>query len=431
MASKSSLSIFPIKPLDVMAFCVGVGVWFSLRLVGVVTAGELMIAAFLPFLLAQHGAPFWGKRMNQIVGVSVLYVIGIAFANLINGTQLHLAIRGLARPAFVGMITLFFAYVASQSPKSMFFFWCGSLLGAMKNLVTGNPLESLESNVFVYQLQPFLTSLCLVLAFLVYQRSRPFASAIFFLYGGVALLEGARSFALACFAASAAIFFIWFYKSRGHRTVRVTKGRLAVLAVAGIFGGCVLFYGYGYIVKQGWMGEQQLQKYKEQTSTVYGETPWGLLLAGRLDVMTFAKIVADNPLFGIGSWPDVSGYMISAARDLGMSLSESKMQKLGYAGGSRGAGHSIFLGAWGQHGIAGAIYWLFVLFAMVKVFFYFFRLDNRLTALFMYPFVFLAWAWMFSPWGTLERMLFGMFLGFYAVFSESRSGRPSLGSPAR
>ena len=410
-----------------MALAVGFGTWISIRLVAVMTLAEFMMAAFIPILLIQGGLPFAGKRFNQLIWISILYFVGIIVVDLVNGTAFYLSIRGLARPIFIVMITVFFGYLAYYSPRSLFYFWAGSVIGAVKNFLGGPGGESLASNVFVYKIQPLLTSLAMVAVYLVYRRSRLGASAVFFLYGCASMVRGGRSFSLVCFGAAGSIFLIWFFKSKGHRQVRLTTGRIIGILLVGLIGIFSSFYIYSFVVKQGWMGQQQLGKYHNQTSTIYGETPWGLLLAGRLDVLALSKAIIDRPVFGHGTWPDIGNYVIEASRDLGQEIPRDLLEKMMMEDGGRGSGHSIFLGGWMQHGLFGAIYWIFVAYVIYKMYLYYFRQDSPVSALFMYPFFFSLWALAFSPWGTLERMVFGMFLGFYLVCDQMPRAHASGG----
>ena len=122
----------------------------------------------------------------------------------------------------------------------------------------------------------------------------------------------------------------------------------------------------------GWFGEESRLKYERQTN---GDSSLvGLLMGGRMD--SFCGLIAcvDKPIIGLGPWAMDDGYYVGEFlskyandEDYHRFLELEKFkQRYGIAGLSLIPCHSFITEFWLWYGIFGLIFWLYVVYALVR-----------------------------------------------------------------
>ena len=158
----------------------------------------------------------------------------------------------------------------------------------------------------------------------------------------------------------------------------------------------------------------------EQSETIFGASPLGLILAGRPQFYGAVLGVMDRPIFGFGSWRHelTSPYVFEAISTVGTD--PELIDRITRSGGAAGAGHSVVMQAWVENGFIPA----FALFAsmviVLKVGLFSIRYENRMTPYFIYTIISFSWAFLFSPPGMGLRFFIGLFMAFYVVFMDRR-----------
>jgi len=193
-----------------------------------------------------------------------------------------------------------------------------------------------------------------------------------------------RSMALICLLTA---IFTLFHMSMAGNSRRMGGGRLALLSGVG----AVCIYGflalYSHYAEQGAFGAYAQQKLEAQS----GEG--GMLLGGRSEILASGQAILDSPLLGHGSWARDPAYA---------AILENSRAALGYKVFQYGKPddliptHSHLFGSWVEAGLAGGVFWIFILYyviySLIKV-----RGGEPLLPLFAFTGFMLVWDILFSP----------------------------------
>lgn len=145
-------------------------------------------------------------------------------------------------------------------------------------------------------------------------------------------------------------------------------GLWCCVAIVGVFG---LHTLYRVSATQGWLGEEALKKYEQQTQ---GDTSiMALLLGGRME--SFCGLIAcvDNPIIGFGPWAmDNDGYTGEFLEKYGTYEDVSNYYKsVEWNLAHRRTQHMIPCHAyitefWCWYGIFGLLFWVYVIFVFIR-----------------------------------------------------------------
>ena len=128
---------------------------------------------------------------------------------------------------------------------------------------------------------------------------------------------------------------------------------------------------------------------------------FGLILGGRPELYTAALAIWDSPVFGHGSWARDKNYVyhLLDLRQYGynINVTEDKI-KDEYI-----PSHSYLLGAWVEAGIAGAVFWLAMLFLVARTLIDMTYVNSMLSALIIFKLCDFTWNILFSPFGIAGR----------------------------
>jgi hypothetical protein len=156
-------------------------------------------------------------------------------------------------------------------------------------------------------------------------------------------------------------------------------------------------------------------KYQRQAAGTFG-----VLLGGRSEILGSVAAFLDRPLLGHGSWAKDSGGLYT-------SIDAQKYYEYGYTDSAdgivmRSSGliptHSYFMGALVWSGIIGGVFWLLVLYTVLRSF-----LDEleELPLYFYVGAVFLIWNLLFSPFGAEARWSEAVFLAAFLTYARPRA----------
>lgn len=171
-------------------------------------------------------------------------------------------------------------------------------------------------------------------------------------------------------ALSALAFFgILLIGGKSQKTIRERFCKkfllLCAFAVIGIF---VTKAGYEISATNGWLGEEALKKYEAQTK---GDTSlMGLLLGGRME--SFCGLIAcvDKPFVGFGPWAiDDGRYIETFLMKYGKSEDVEALVRNGILNSSYLRlipCHAYITEFWLWYGIFGLVFWLYVLFVLIR-----------------------------------------------------------------
>ena len=218
----------------------------------------------------------------------------------------------------------------------------------------------------------------------------------------------------------AAISFVSAFYSlflMSPRQEKLGRMRLAMLALT-VAGGIAAFsLVYSHYAKLGVFGKYAQQKQEAQT----GEG--GVLLGGRSEILGSSQAILDSPLLGHGSWARDPKYAAILAE---------RRAALGYKGFQGGKtddlipAHSYIFGSWVDAGIAGGIFWMFMLGFTVYAIFNASGTEPLLP-LFAFSGLILTWDILFSPLGTPTRFVAPYFMCAMILLRAFRTEPRALG----
>lgn len=364
-------------------------------LVGQLYLIDLLGLPLLGLLLVRPDAQ---ARLRQIAPAVMLLALWLASAivtDLIRATPPADFLRGWGRTGFFALQILVLWLWLPRRQAYFASFAIGLGIAAIFSVP-----EEFASFEWKFGYDRAASLVTLGLAYFAVRKAPRLGVAVPLVMIGIALfllLQSARSaFGIAFVAAVIAALVLVKDRMSGRR------GRLgggALLALVGLAGAAAMgaFSLYGSAVEDGLLGRAALEKYREQTG---GEVP--LILGGRTESLVSIQAIADSPIIGHGSWARDKRYadMFYAARvRLGLPMENPLAQRSDLI-----PTHSHLFGAWVEAGLAGGIFWIWVIGTIVMAVLALFRGGRTaLAPLACYAATALLWSTLFSPSGATER----------------------------
>lgn len=413
--------------LTPLMFVIGASSTFDFSLVGRVTLAEVIAFAFVPYFWLTKRESWMNGNLTKCLWILALMFLGVVVSDFIHQNYFFLSARAFARPVFMLGFLLFFIPVLKRDPLSIVALAYGGVVAGVIKYLRPSAFDNtgvldLESYTgIVFRVMPMISAIVIALAVWIYPRSR-LAAALCFL-GGAALvvyMGGARSSILNWLIAAGVVACIWFLKSKRHRGINLKKGRLILLGFVALLVMTMTYFAYIYAAPRGYLGEGQEQKMLEQSRTVFGASPLGLILAGRPQFYGAVLGVIDSPIIGHGSWRHdlTSIYTFEAIASVGTD--PRLIDMMTHRGGASGAGHSVLMQAWVENGVVPAMAFIAAMWIILKVGLFSIRYENRMTPYFIYTIISFSWAFLFSPPGMGLRFSIGLFMAFYVVFMDKK-----------
>jgi hypothetical protein len=230
--------------------------------------------------------------------------------------------------------------------------------------------------------------------------------------------------------AGASLLAVRILHDRKKARAAISNRKWKAIAATGFAGLILIYYAYTYAAPRGMLGELQRSKYVNQTTSIYGDSPLGLIVTGRAEAYGAILGIAERPLFGFGSWRHdlTQPYLFKAIRLVGRGGPDPSETS---GGKVRGAGHSVLLQAWVENGIFPAFALIAVLVLILRVAWFNARYDTIYTPYFIVATISFSWGFLFSPPGLGLRVTIGLFMAFYTVFMDTKNKPDALQSILR
>lgn len=413
--------------LTLLMFVIGASSTFDFSLVGRVTLSEVIAFAFVPYFWLNKRESWINGNLIKCLWILALMFFGVIISDFILNNYYWFSARAFARPVFMLGFLLFFIPVLKRDPLSIAAMVYGAVLAGVIKYLRPSQFEDagaldLESYAGIaFRVMPMIFAFIIALAVWVYPRSR-LAAALCFVAGAASVVYfgGPRSSALNWMIAAGVVVSIWLLKSSRSRRINLKKGRLILLGFVALLVMTMTYFAYIYAAPRGYLGEGQEQKMLEQSRTVFGASPLGLILAGRPQFYGAVLGVIDSPIIGHGSWRHdlTSIYTFEAIASVGTD--PRLIDMMTRSGGAAGAGHSVLMQAWVENGIVPAMALVAAMWIIFKVGLFSIRYENRMTPYFIYTIISFSWAFLFSPPGMDLRFSIGLFMAFYVVFMDKK-----------
>ena len=370
----------------------------QIQLIGYLSIVEIIFAVLTPYFLITRWRTLHHSRLWPFLVLILGWFASAVVTDIVRETELSLALKGATTPllwasAFISMYFLlrerldlirwFVLGAAISGVVSLYIFKPGSIIG----------LEQKAGSAFDYNYRILIgvsTTFVWAAVLFLYPRFRKLTFGIMIVFALLSFIEGSRSAGAVMFLAALLFAFSRQLFGPGARTrQRQSNKRVAQLAIVGLIAVLSISEGYRYAVLDGWLGEDEMQRYLSQSVSKVG------ILAGRSEFASAMFAIADSPVIGHGSWArDKKGYRLMGATALGMDLSHLRdtSELLIPA-------HSHLWGPWIANGFLGFVFWFYMLMFVV-----FFLVNDLPYAPKYLPFLLIfglgaLWSIIFSPVG--------------------------------
>jgi len=388
--------------LDVAVLFVPLFMFQEVTIVGRLFLPEVIMAGMLPFLLMARANMLAAPAPRMFFILAFAWLAAQVLTDLVRNTPFEDYSRGWSKIFFT---TTNFAvmYMLLYGSRRRLALFCFSLtMGSFLTFLI-NPSEYAQSDPWKFGIGASVTFLVVLMTAL------PFVQRVWILpslmIAGVALLSvtlGSRS--LGGITLMAALYvFVQQLLGRRQRIARPSAFRTVAFLVAGavIAGGLLTLYGQA--AEQGVLGADAREKYELQAGA---GGAFGVLLGGRSEIFVASQAIADRPIIGHGSWaknPEYAARLLLLDRfgyEVNFLSAESELIPT----------HSHLFGAWVEAGIAGAVFWFWVMFLALRVLSNMFLARETLSPLIVFSAILFAWDIVFSPFGAERRIMTPFFI---------------------
>jgi hypothetical protein len=338
---------------DVFCFVAPALQFVQIQLVGTLMATDLVLLAALPIALIRHPDRLKQKPVPTILTLGSFWLISQIATDIVRHSAPEDYLRGWIKITLilVGFIVVW--TVVCTSLRRFVLYGMGVAVGGPLTLYF-HPSDNMIASPWKFGLAGPITTL-VVLGVARFARHRYLGILLpLLMLAVVHSFANARSGALVCVVTAIYTLFQMSTAGNQHRL-----GGLRLSLLAGVTGICIFGFValYSHYAELGVFGKYAQRKLEAQS----GEG--GLLLGGRGEILGSGQAILDSPLLGHGSWardPTYSAILAEERAELGYKdLEHGKRDDLI-------PGHSHIFGAWVEAGLAGAVFWLYILFYVIR-----------------------------------------------------------------
>lgn len=389
------------RAANLLALSVGFGTAFSVHFVGDLYVSEiLLVIAGLPLLILRRQM-IVRRELKMVYGLLVLWLLGLAIADIYNHIPLLDRVRGSALIVFFGIDLLCMSMILGSNEKRKIVYVIGLMLGSLA-VVKLQPSEAVADYPWKFGYASGTILLVVLVSAFLYDRRRFFVSAI--LIVGICVLNlllNYRGPVLQLLIMLAIVYPIIPERFGNSRILPNSQIVRVVLLAAFAIGAAMTAQALvNAVTALGFISEQAQAKNEAQSNS------GNLLLGGRPEFLVGLRAALDSPIIGHGSWAKDPKYF-EMLYDM---LVETGAQPEGgeIEGGDFNGlipGHSQIVTAWVWAGIAGLIFWLYVAWLLIKAIVRVAILRPPSAPLYMWLLIGMFWNVFFSPFAANRRLI--------------------------
>jgi hypothetical protein len=388
---------------DAFAFIVPMLQAIEIPVAGTLLASDLMMVVALPLALIRHSDRLRLKPVRTILTLGCLWFLGQVVTDLVRESPPEDYLRGWIKIAFVLINFTVVWLVVCGSRRRFLIYAVGISVGTIAAYFVHPSVDAILSPWKFSLGVPVTMLVALFAARFKQYRILGILIPLCVLAGGH-ILKDCRM--LAVIALITAIYSIFLMSQERESLGAKRRAGLILLVVMGVWGFASI---YSYYAKQGVFGKYAQQKTEAQSA---GEG--GALLGGRREILASSQAIIDSPILGHGSWARDPKYV---------AILQERSDDLGYKRFQGGKvddlipTHSYVFGSWVDGGIAGGIFWFYVLIFTIYTTF---NATGRepLLPFFAFAGLMLSWDTLFSPLGTPTRFVAPFFVAAIVLFRQ-------------
>jgi hypothetical protein len=386
---------------DLFSFAAPFLQFVQIRIVGLLQATDVIMLIALPLAVVRHPERIRQRPVPTILKLGILWLASQIVTDLLRNSAPEDYLRGWSKILLVLVSFAVLWTVVCCNRRRFVLYGVGAALGGILTLFI-SPSEQMLDSPWKFGLSGPLTILIVIAV--AHSARHKFAGILFPLttLAVVHSFTNTRSLGLMCFMTALYSIFQTSTSSNEKRPLGLRLALLGSVLLGGIWGFTAL---YSYSAERGLFGEYAQRKFEAQS----GEG--GLLLGGRSEILASGQAILDSPLLGHGSWardPKYSAILAEKRAELGYKA---------FQGGNSDdliPAHSHIFGAWVEAGLAGAVFWTFVLVFAIRSLI---RISGSepLLPLFVFAGFVLVWDVLFSPISPERRFLEPYFIAAMIV----------------
>jgi len=386
-----------------LAFAIPVLIAIEVPGVGTIYLAELCLIGLLPVLVVMRGRMLQSKALAFILCLGLLYFGAQVITDVIRETPFADYARGWSRILFL-LFSFVSTYLLIGNDRAKLLCYAGGLVvGATLFVLINNPLANIGWKfgfagptttliLIGFSLIPILRSPRslvgpgILVALGIFSAFMDFRS-----WGGILMVSAA-------FLSMPALLRLF-----GMRPKPLSYGRMLVIGTVLLATGFGAIKLYGAAAESGLLGERSRQKY--ETQSALGDL--GILLGGRSESLVTVQAIQDSPLIGHGSWAKDRHYA---------ELRQLMLYRLGFVNRfiepetDHIPTHSHLLGSWVEAGIAGAAFWVGILFLILAAIRRLYASEDPLRPYLVFLMFLFVWDILFSPFGAQRRLTNGFLM---------------------
>lgn len=352
---------------------------FRVNVVGTLPVTELILLALAPyFLLARNWLQVAGVK--RILMLGALWLVSQSVSDVMNDIDMESRLKGVANIGFVLLNFSVYTSLLFDRPKRILPYLVGAVAGGCFHAFSGGRMtieQGWQGNEFwdIF-VAGWASPLTMLVSYFLFRKRPTIVVALFLLYGITAVAMGARAHGFVMMVAAGVLHF---YAHGSAQRIYFNRTVMFKLIAVGVPALAVVYGAYIHFGLRGDLNE------KTRRQLLLVENPYNpieVVRHGRGAFFVALEAIKDKPVFGHGSKANSPKYRIE-----GFASSEIPT-------------HSVVLGAWTFGGVAGGIFWIYVLAVFVRALLVFLRTPGlTLMPLYASAIVLAFWAVLFSPMG--------------------------------
>ena len=385
-----------ISAIEVILFLLPASQLIEVQAIGRLFGTDIIVLLMLPFVILVDKSMWKEKYARSFLLFSAVWLFGAVSTDIYRETPFEDWSRGATKIiVFISSFIVIYSIAGRQIRRLVALTLGVAVFSIAKTLLFPTEAVADELWKFGYGWGVTIVVILLCSTNIVqniagrYCSLIPIAFTAFF-----SLIQNYRSFfAITLLSAIAAA--IGIYNSTSTRGMAPTRiAAILVLFSVSALGTAQI---YEISASSGLLGIEAQDKFYLQS-----ENDLGLLLSGRTEILISTRAVLDSPILGHGSWAKDPKYG---------TILQSRLEKNGIAisfdsdSSDLIPTHSHILGSWVEAGIAGAVFWAYILTITVRGISLTFVGTSRMVPFYTFSLILLCWDILFSPFGAERRVI--------------------------
>jgi hypothetical protein len=404
---------FISKGADFLALLLGFTTEFTVHFVGELYLAEILMAVLLPIFLVLRGKRALRPELKTVYVLMGFWLLGLVVSDVYNHIDLVDRLRGSALIIFFAINTLSMSIVLGHNERRKLLYLVGLMVGALIS-VKLQPSPAFEAYPWKFGYAYGTIQLVMLLSAYFYSRRRYVVSVLLILgVCAINLLLNFRSPVLGLLLVIVLVFPIIPDRLVGMRIVPQSQIiRLALLAFLVFVAAEGAEALVGFVTQAGYVNEEAQAKNESQAKMGF--------LGGRPEFAVGLQAALDSPIIGHGSWAKDMKYL-EMLNDL--EIEAGVINSSGdFEAEANGQipGHSQIITAWVWAGIAGLIFWSYMVWFFFKGIIRVSLFRPPMAPAYMSFLIAMWWDIFFSPFAANRRIVESFMIVFVADLSENK-----------